>query len=154
MRIHDGEDIFACDICDREFTSEYYLNRHIVIHDESKQFNCELCGKNFVYVKQFEKHKSDSNCHRSCTQCGKTYAKSDALRNHMRIHTGDLFTCDICDKGFTSKTHLKQHIEIHGDNKQFSCELCGKEFLDKQQLKKHKMFLTCQKIVLSGETCN
>ena len=43
----------------------------------------------------------------------------------MLIHAGDKqFRCSMCDKCFTTSSHLKTHELIHTGDKPFSCKIC------------------------------
>lgn len=47
------------------------------------------------------------------------------------------FTCEHCNKHFSSKFKLVRHILIHSDRRQFSCTVCERTFHRKDHLKNH-----------------
>ena len=50
----------------------------------------------------------------TCTICLKTFACKSALDIHFRSHTKERpFRCEICDRGFTTKGNMKQHMLTH-----------------------------------------
>jgi DNA-directed RNA polymerase subunit RPC12/RpoP len=49
-----------------------------------------------------------------------------------------IHTCTICDKKFSHKTHLRDHIKRHTQDKPYECDLCGKKFYTKSNLNVHK----------------
>lgn len=50
----------------------------------------------------------------TCQVCYKTFACKSALDIHYRSHTKERpFRCDICDRGFTTKGNMKQHMLTH-----------------------------------------
>ncbi|XP_070575023.1 sal-like protein 3 isoform X5 [Ptychodera flava] len=50
----------------------------------------------------------------TCNVCGKVFACASALEIHYRSHTKERpFLCDICDKGFSTRGNLKQHMLTH-----------------------------------------
>jgi len=61
------------------------------------------------------------------------------LRTHFLTHTGQQhpFACSVCDKGFTYKGNLKQHIETRSAEKQQICRESGKSFSSSTWFKKH-----------------
>lgn len=69
---------------------------------------------------------------------------SDDMENSFCMSVGNLKCyCDICGNGYTSKTKLIKHFEVHNT----SCSICKKRFSNnfgyKQHMKKHllKVFL-------------
>ena len=45
------------------------------------------------------------------------------------------FTCEICDKAFSTNKYKDQHIStVHGEDKNFKCNVCYKTFGLKQEL--------------------
>ena len=50
----------------------------------------------------------------TCHICGKTFACYSALEIHIRSHTKERpFKCEICDRGFSTKGNMKQHMLTH-----------------------------------------
>ncbi|XP_031422645.1 zinc finger protein 341 isoform X2 [Clupea harengus] len=45
--------------------------------------------------------------------------------------------CDFCEKVFTKKFDLQQHIRSHTGEKPFQCIVCGRAFAQKSNVKKH-----------------
>lgn len=44
-----------------------------------------------------------------CADCGKIFKSKQTCIDHVRPHTGDLFKCDKCDKGFIARVQLRSH---------------------------------------------
>ncbi|XP_008193713.1 homeotic protein spalt-major isoform X3 [Tribolium castaneum] len=50
----------------------------------------------------------------TCNLCFKTFACNSALEIHYRSHTKERpFKCSICDRGFSTKGNMKQHMLTH-----------------------------------------
>ncbi|XP_054709186.1 sal-like protein 1 [Uloborus diversus] len=50
----------------------------------------------------------------TCRICYKTFACNSALEIHYRSHTKERpFKCNVCDRGFTTKGNMKQHLLTH-----------------------------------------
>lgn len=75
-----------------------------------------------------------------CDQCGVTYAHRNTFRKHIKsVHEGVRpHVCTICDKRFTMKAQLNDHLVIHTGEKAFVCDRCGKRFNRKNVLRMHK----------------
>ncbi|CAH2324979.1 transcription factor Ovo-like 1 [Pelobates cultripes] len=103
--------LFRCTLCDKSFTYQRMLNRHMKCHSEVKRHQCEHCGKGF----------------------NDTFD----LKRHVRTHTGVRpYKCHLCDKAFTQRCSLESHLKkIHGVQQNYAykerrtklyvCEDCG-----------------------------
>ncbi|XP_021571354.1 putative transcription factor Ovo-like 1 [Carlito syrichta] len=104
-------DLFTCHICQKAFTYQRMLNRHMKCHNDIKRHLCTYCGKGF----------------------NDTFD----LKRHVRTHTGVRpYKCSLCDKAFTQRCSLESHLKkIHGVQQKYAykerraklyvCEECG-----------------------------
>ena len=73
----------VCQFCNKSFTTESSLRRHVLIHQNSKPHSCPVCEK--------------------------TFRQKVALIAHQRVHSGVRFPCHFCSRRFITKSLLTQH---------------------------------------------
>ncbi len=76
----------------------------------------------------------------ACSSCGKTFASSSGLKQHMHIH-GSIkpYKCEICSKAYTQFSNLCRHKRSHSDCKtQHLCKYCKSPFQSLVSLNKHE----------------
>ncbi|XP_037950117.1 zinc finger protein 568 [Teleopsis dalmanni] len=135
---------FKCDECKRVFISEVCLKEHKRTHLYSNV--CSECSNMFNTKEELSEHmiavhrRKQSN---QCTICKKVFTMLSALKDHMRIHSGERpFVCHLCNKGFTQKANLNQHILRHSNAKNFICDVCSQAYVTKAELYSHKRIHT------------
>ena len=96
----------------------------------SVQVSCPVCHKLYfrAYIKVHMQTHSEERPVRArtfvCEECGRGLVTAQALRNHMRIHTGENpFRCDECSKTFTQAKGLHSHMLTHTGVKGFVCQV-------------------------------
>ena len=104
---------------------DWYMDETI-----NMSYACTHCFTKFPTPSKMEKHKRECTApdfmefsirnevvylkkSKTCSFCSKTFPTPSKLENHERVHTGiKPFSCNICDKRFTQKCHVKQHMNI------------------------------------------
>lgn len=100
---------------------------------------CPICG---MIVKSKMKHHmlrhSDPTGQPfKCPQCDKSYSFKRTLADHIRqVHQHVRHHCDLCGKEFVSRDVLRIHKKLH-TNQEHRCDLCGQVFQQRQYLRKH-----------------
>ena len=132
---------FPCEICGKTFKGKH-KERHMKTHlNTEKKFKCSECG--VVFTKELErikhKHEVHGKCP-TCTLCGKTFQYQNTLNLHMIRQHGQRteFNCDVCGVGFSIKSKLLRHKNVHEGLKSYQCATCGKVFKSVESLCGHK----------------
>ncbi|KAK9513576.1 hypothetical protein VZT92_027100 [Zoarces viviparus] len=108
--------MFACYVCDRQFTNSTELMVHQKAHTEKKPFKCPICGIAFKKSSELTLHKKIhfGQDGYACTDCGKPCKTMTLLKYHRRTHTGERpYVCKECGKRFTMSKALQKHAVSH-----------------------------------------
>lgn len=113
------------------------------MHTGSYPHTCQRCGRGFLNTFTFSRHLTTHKSENSCPDCPATFTKWSRLVEHRRsIHKNvPRFVCDICDKNFSRKPNLKQHMSLHVTDvaTTFQCHYanCPKFYSLKRNLDSH-----------------
>uniref|UniRef100_A0A0A1XNC0 Zinc finger protein 37 n=1 Tax=Zeugodacus cucurbitae TaxID=28588 RepID=A0A0A1XNC0_ZEUCU len=104
-----------------------------------RAYECQACGLEFLRRTDFLQHRKTVHYNKfPCPYCTKLLHTNDALRVHLRLHTGEpAFKCDICQRTFNQKVHYRYHMDRHNNVRNFKCTECAKAFLSKHDLTVH-----------------
>jgi general transcription factor IIIA len=94
------------------------LSKHMESHQQqglratAARVECPHCSK---MVQNLEKHLEVHELGKMtyvCEVCQKVFDRSDHLKIHKLIHTGDKpYACDLCDYRSNQKSNLKTHMK-------------------------------------------
>ncbi|CAL7950022.1 unnamed protein product [Xylocopa violacea] len=140
LKTHEAKQ-WECDICNKMFTTKYFLKKHKRLHSGEMPYKCSICNKTFTFQQSYHKHRlyhKDDKPH-TCTTCGRSFKELSTLHNHERIHTGEKpFACETCGKCFRQRVSYLVHRRIHTGVMPYKCTICGKSFRYKVSQRTHK----------------
>lgn len=88
-----------------------------------------------------KKQKRATNKPYSCEICGKNFSHSSTLKDHMNIHSQNKpYFCTYlgCTKSFSNGSNLNRHMRIHTGVRPYKCSVCKKKFSQSSNLKVHE----------------
>lgn len=101
---------------------------------------CKFCGRQYkhgvAFLNHLKLHNNKSNF--TCEHCGKVCKTDETYKRHIILHLPDEekpFHCDVCQKGFQTRTNLNKHLIVHNEPNALLCEICGKGHKDPRMLK-------------------
>ncbi|XP_044272251.1 zinc finger protein 714-like [Tribolium madens] len=143
---------FTCPECGEIFLDKGAIQSHLVLthnitvidFDEiapPAECKCKICGE---VVDSGEAYAAHLETHKKnvCDVCGVGFTKKSYLKDHLEVHSPEKrHVCNYCNKAFKRRTVLVKHRRIHTHPRAHICEKCGKAFTDRGTLKTHDMLV-------------
>lgn len=85
-------------------------------HCEPRKYQCSQCTEKFLFPQRLAEHVKSvhkESLDNSCLVCAKNFKTQTILEKHLKIHTGDLYQCDVCMKIFRNNHALQVHYASH-----------------------------------------
>ena len=120
-QIHETEPI-SCAFCSAKLRGKRSYENHLKsMHSESSEdgifrnHKCNLCHKSFKRKDTMTKHKE-------------------------KVHINELIKCEFCHLEIKGSKEMKRHLDrMHIDqNRHHECDICDKVYRRKQHLRRHK----------------
>lgn len=161
---------FQCDICAKFFKKEEHLNCHkdyvhngntkqLLVWDDDRPYQCNLCTATFKRKDHLKTHKNNvhimaSKLHR-CETCGKAFANSKRLEDHIKAIHEKKYSCVYCEATFLTVPDIINHdATCHSNLKIIRCFDCGKVFSTKTKLRKHTLNVHMKEATLECDICH
>uniref|UniRef100_A0A4W5KHR5 C2H2-type domain-containing protein n=1 Tax=Hucho hucho TaxID=62062 RepID=A0A4W5KHR5_9TELE len=144
-RVHSGEYLYQCSVCQAKFNSANSLTIHSRKHTGEKPFLCWQCGKSFKAAGELSVHMGTHSEERpfSCSQCDMSYRTKLQLNSHIeQVHEGVRYPCSICGKQFYKAVSLIRHELTHTGERPFPCSYCTKTFITANEKRLHERYHT------------
>lgn len=75
----------------------------------------------------------------TCQVCQKTFSTARMMKRHVKCHSETKrYSCEHCGKGFNDTFDLKRHIRTHTGVRPYKCTLCAKAFTQRCSLESHQ----------------
>lgn len=142
LSVHEQVRNHHCDICSSSFKCSRDLREHRVTHFDEKPHKCDQCNAAFRRKDILAGHIKTQHSNLPTVQCGvclKILKSSFTLKEHMKTHSNDVFSCGSCDKKFGSLRSLQKHVrQVHeGERVRHRCLICTYERWSRKQIVDH-----------------
>lgn len=140
--IHSTEKkVFHCQFCDLSFRLHKELITHEGTHTRTlaniNLKRCKICGI-ACYNGNLIAHVKEYHEHYECDLCQKVYRTKNHLKLHMKTHINAReYKCPTCPCTFNFFSQLKRHERSHSAIAVWFCEICGVGFKNKPNLSHH-----------------
>ena len=139
--VHNGQ-VVICKQCDYKTGYKGSLKGHIERMHTKPSTKCPICSwvGNIYGLAQHIRiaHLPQSKERYKCDICNKNYPRKSHLKDHKgRAHFGVRYSCSKCDYKATTTGNLKTHIKSMHEGVKSPCNQCDYNAYDSQSLSKH-----------------
>lgn len=130
--IRNNATFYSCSVCNKStFKTQHRLMKHMRIHNNEQPFQCEICQKVYNASSSLKSHQRmahnmnnnnsgngidtasvNNQASLTCTICNKSFLKSCHLTVHMKtVHNNERqYACQYCSYRFSMQSKLSAHI--------------------------------------------
>lgn len=129
---------FECNKCGLRAKHIEFFCHHLKNHDDpiKSAASTSRSTRNYTVTSATSK-RGEAVMAYTCKVCHKSFQRREYVSHHMRQHKEKTFACPACDKKFTYKCNMKNHLLTHSEDKPFKCGVCQKGFKRQALLKCH-----------------
>ncbi|RVE47008.1 hypothetical protein evm_008392 [Chilo suppressalis] len=142
--LHRGIGEFPCQSCRKSFDTRNKLKIHVnLVHEMMKKIKCPKCPARFAYYFVCQKHLVDAHgvtpIKYKCNVCDKAFTRRFPLTNHIKKEHLDEKNkcCQHCNYSCFSNNELKVHMVREHGARLFQCMVCDKSYSSQKSLKQH-----------------
>lgn len=93
------------------------------------KYRCVICDQGFIKVRSLVVHMSVHFNNYSCEICGSAFMTLRLLKRHLEIHESGTYSCDRCNKVFSTPNKLTLHVRgVHLKQCPRRCPMCPERF--------------------------
>ena len=133
--------LHTCHHCQKQFTRQNNLTRHIASEHDKRTYPCKQCDKVFKHSASLKLHvrAKHEKITYSCEQCDKKFTRRSTLQLHVHEkHEKITYDCEQCDKKFTRRSTLQLHRNAKHPGSVYPCADCEQTFTRPHDLQKHQ----------------
>ena len=118
---------FQCSQCDKLFSHNKVVDRHIRSVHEGVKYACNQCDHQATQQGSLRKHIQSvhEGVKHACNQCHYQATEQGSLRKHIQsVHEGVKYACNQCDYEAANKSNLTRHIQSIHRGVKYACNQC------------------------------
>ena len=131
---------YACNQCDRQFTTKSNQTQHIQSAHEDVKYACIQCDYQATHTSSLTKHiqSKHEGVRYVCNECDYQATIQGNLTQHIKsVHEGVKYACSQCDYQATQQSNLAQHIKSAHEGIKYACSQCDYQGPRQANLKSH-----------------
>lgn len=129
---------YYCDHCPKICTSKGNLRYHCWNHF---RITCPVCNQKYhanAFKRHFEDLHSTKHEDLQCDLCNKCFKTKIHLKGHLkRMHPGGQYTCLLCREKYEKVNELVEHQRVHVGRRHWKCLHCIFSTESNYELKRH-----------------
>lgn len=160
-RVHTKQFDYHCEICKKGFIEKSQLREHMFTHVGERPFACNQCDKKYSTRSSLSSHKryihpAGNHPSYDCHLCGFKFPYQTRLLSHLETHAGiRKYLCDFCGTAFVTTSALRRHRKSHeplaAHSRSKVCTICGSLYASTKSLHVHMRLHTGEKPVKCPE---
>ncbi|OXU31088.1 hypothetical protein TSAR_014245 [Trichomalopsis sarcophagae] len=129
-----------CELCARRFQRIQTLLNHCDTHLRAKELTCVFCSTVLNNKESLQKHINEFHkrpaavVESQCEVCGLRLPESEK-EEHAKTHT--TYPCPYCERSFSIKANLRDHVYTHLGVQPYTCLVCEKAFDSQEERTQH-----------------